>query len=136
MSASKFAPFLVGAALVVADPISAESEWRDADYVAERCAESHCQKTLSRTVREYRKQTDSPEEYNSKLAQLASALFETARDAEDRFSQRRAANAMTRLARYARDPEQRRNILRAARAIRNGNEDFFDLDDPFAASPS
>lgn len=106
------------------------------ESVADKCEESNCQRAVQRAVRNLRRTADSIEEYNSRLANFATSLVRTIGEATDRKTRKRVAAALARVARSSTDPEQRKNILSVARKIRKGEDDFSDLDDPFASSPS
>lgn len=82
------------------------------------------------------RQTETEDEFNSRLGDLAAALFETAKEADDLRARRRISTAIARLARHSSDRAQKKSFLQVARQIRKGDTDLFDLDDPFAVSPS
>lgn len=122
-------------------PVFAENpETRSRDNgiseMAAMCLERTCQRALSEAVRKLRRRSLSPDDFNSQLGVLAAALFETAKEAETRRSLRRVSGALARLARYSSDGEQRKSFRWLAKEIRNGDRDLFDLEDPFAVSPS
>lgn len=126
----------LGICLAFTAPALANSSWEDVEAIADRCETSKCQQAVQRTLRRFRRNADSVEEFNSRLGSLATALVRTINETTDRRSRKRIAAALKRVARSSSDAEQRKNILRVARKIRKGDDDFVDLDDPFAVSPS
>ncbi len=120
----------------LAEPVVAQSRSRDIAALASQCQQTTCHRAVSASIQQMIRQTDTEDEFNSRLGDLAAAPFETAKEVEDPRSRRRISAAIARLARHSSDREQKKSFLRVARQIRVGDTDLFDLDDPFAVSPS
>ncbi len=107
----------------------------DAPLVLSKCGRGECQNAIISAVNEIQRQNLPEAEFNSQLGILAAVLFEAARGADDETA-RRISLAITILAEYSTDQAQRRPFLWVADMIVNGDNELFDLDDPFAVSPS
>ncbi|MGR3661535.1 MAG: hypothetical protein ACU0CA_10190 [Paracoccaceae bacterium] len=135
MRISKTFAVLLLAALTT-QTATAQSRKPDVSGLAAQCLQTTCHRAVNASIRRMIRQTETEDEFNSRLGDLAAALFETARDADTVRSRRRISTAIARLARYTSDREQKKSFLWIAREIRKGDGALFDLDDPFAVSPS
>jgi hypothetical protein len=96
-----------------------------------------CLKTVQASLSQVRAQGLPEDLYNSQLGQLAAVLLATVQKAEDSTQNARTvARALRVLSRFSTDERQRRSLLRLARLVARGEVDLFDLELPFAASPS
>ena len=121
---------------MLVEPAAPQTRPRDITALASRCLQTTCHRAVNANIKQMIRQTSTEDEFNSRLGDLAAALFETAKEAENPRSRRRISAAISRLARHSSDREQKKSFLRVARQIRKGDTDLFDLDDPFAVSPS
>lgn len=100
------------------------------------CLEQSCQVAVTFAVLDLKKQDLADEDFNSELGFMAVELYELAKETEDSKLRQQIAVAMRRLAEFSTDDLQKETLLWVANGIRTGDESLFDLDDPFAASPS
>lgn len=107
----------------------------DAPQVLSKCGRGECQNAIISAVRQIQRQNLPAADFNSQLGILAAVLFEAARGADD-DTVRRISLAITILAEFSTDQDQQDAFLWVAEMIANGDADLFDLDDPFAVSPS
>ena len=107
----------------------------DAPLLLSRCGRGECQNAIISAVSQIQRQNLPVAEFNSQLGVLAAVLFEAARGADDE-TVRRISLAIAILAEYSTDQDQRDAFLWVAEMIVNGDVELFDLDDPFAVSPS
>ena len=107
----------------------------DAPLLLSRCGRGECQNAIVSSVNQIRRQNLPEAEFNSQLGVLAAVLFEAARGADDAAA-RRISLAIAILAEYSTDQDQQDAFLWVAEMIANGDAELFDLDDPFAVSPS
>ncbi|MGR3343180.1 MAG: hypothetical protein ACU0DI_08160 [Paracoccaceae bacterium] len=107
----------------------------DAPLLLSRCGRGDCQNAIISAVGQIQQQNLPEAEFNSQLGVLAAVLFEAARGADDE-TVRRISLAIAILAEYSTDRGQRDAFLWVAEMIADGDAELFDLDDPFAVSPS
>ena len=107
----------------------------DAPLLLSRCGRGECQNAIISAVSQIQRQNLPVAEFNSQLGVLAAVLFEAARGADDE-TVRRISLAIAILAEYSTDQDQRDAFLWVAEMIVNGDVELFDLNDPFAVSPS
>jgi len=74
-------------------------------------------------------------EFNSQLGAMAAVLFEAARGA-DELTLLQIAEALRLLALFSTDAGQQASLIQVAGQIAQGGGDLFDLETPFAVSPS
>ena len=107
----------------------------DAPLLLSACGRGDCQNAIITAVSQIQARALPEAEFNSQLGILAAVLFEAARGV-DAETARRISSAIMILAEYTNDPEQREAFLWVANMIVTGEAELFDLDDPFAVSPS
>ncbi len=107
----------------------------DAPLLLSKCGRGECQNAIISAVNQIRQQNLPEAEFNSQLGVLAAVLFEAAKGADEE-TVRRISLAIAILAEYSTDRDQQDAFLWVAEMIANGDAGLFDLDDPFAVSPS
>ena len=107
----------------------------DAPLLLSRCDRGDCQNAIISAVSQIQRQNLPEAEFNSQLGILAAVLFEAAKGVDDE-TLRQISLAIAILADYSTEQDQRDAFLRVAEMIANGDVELFDLDDPFAVSPS
>ena len=134
----KNAILLIGvmSGFLVASPVVAQSDSHNDYALASECLLETCQQALSAALLLLERRSLSEDQLNSRLGDLAVALFETARRADDARIRQQVSVAIVRIARLSSDRDQREAMLQVANDIRNGDGDLFDLADPVSISPS
>jgi hypothetical protein len=113
----------------------AQAAMFDAPLLLAACGRGDCQNAIITAVSQIQARYLPEAAFNSQLGILAAVLFEAARGV-DAETARRIASAIMILAEYSTYPEQREAFLWVANMIVTGDAELFDLDDPFAVSPS
>ena len=101
----------------------------------ERCTALQCVPSVRELLALLEGRALSPELFNSQIGLAAAVLFDAARRA-DQKALPDIAEGLRLLAAATRDLRQRQSILTLAGQIEKGGAGLFDLETPFAASPS
>ncbi|MEE9388268.1 MAG: hypothetical protein V3U96_06630 [Paracoccaceae bacterium] len=121
--------------MLLAQPAAAQSGIFDADRLLQMCAESSCVDGVQISVGQILLLRLPPEEFNSQLGVIASVLFQAAKTADQVLADQLALGLRS-LSKYSTDAVQRQSFFRVAELVSNGSSELFDLNAPFAVSPS
>lgn len=124
-------------AMAVGTPslLSAQTALFDSDRLQQRCAQADCVQALRDSVGQLQAQGLDDAEFNSQIGSMAAALFAAAKDASDP-ALAEIAQALLILAQFSSDVNQQESLVWVAGQLANGGADLFNLEDPFAVSPS
>jgi len=100
------------------------------------CKSGKCQSALKSTIRQLEKQDLTEDDWNAQIGYVALALFESARTSEVPKTRLRVSDALVDLAGFSTEEGQKEAFMFVARAIAEGDGSLWELEDPFAASPS
>jgi len=120
---------------VFAQPGAAQTSLFDGARLISMCEQGTCVRGLQATVGQVLLQRLPPEEFNSQLGVIAALLFQASLGARPEMVAQ-LAEALRALALYSTDPLQRDSFVLVAGQIQAGTSELFDLDAPFAVSPS
>ncbi len=121
--------------LFFAQSAAAQSAVFDGERLMSMCQQEACVPGVKATVGQVLLQRLLPEEFNSQLGIIAALLFAAADGAEEPLLGQ-LADGLRLLARYSTDPAQQASFIQVAGEILTGSASLFDLDAPFAVSPS
>lgn len=99
------------------------------------CGQGRCANAIRAAVNQVKKQRLTEAEFNTQLGIIAAALFDEVEGADQNIAFQ-IADALRILAGFSGDEDQRDSLIWVSQEIFNGNDDLFDLEDPFAVSPS
>ncbi|PHQ97491.1 MAG: hypothetical protein COB40_04095 [Marinosulfonomonas sp.] len=128
-----FQAVLFGVFLV--QPVVAQVALFDGNQLQQTCGQGNCANAVRTTVNRIQKLGLSEPEFNSQLGAIAAVLFEVSRGAGEKTTQQ-VALALQLLAQFSSDINQQDSLIWVSQQIINGGADLFDLNDPFAVSPS
>ncbi len=124
---------LFGALLAL--PLAAQVALFDGDRLQINCGQGKCANAVRASVNQIQQFGLSEPEFNSQLGAIAAVLFEIARGADEE-TVRQVALALQILAQFSSDQNQQESLIWVSQQIIDGGVDLFDLNDPFAVSPS
>jgi len=122
-------------ALLFSQAAVAQSSRVDIAGFLKSCVRGDCLVALRAKIEQVLQLNLAPDDFNSRLAVLASGLFQAAGRA-DGLTDAQLVEALQLLAVYSTDADQVASFIRVAAQISNGAAGLFDLDAPFAVSPS
>jgi hypothetical protein len=126
------AAFMVGA---MTSDLGAQAALFDGGQFQVRCRQADCIQALRDSVAQLQARGLSGAEFDSQIGALAAVLFAAAKDASDP-ALAQISQALLILAQFSSDVNQQESLIWVAGQLANGASDLFNLEDPFAVSPS
>ncbi|MEE9428106.1 MAG: hypothetical protein V3V25_08165 [Paracoccaceae bacterium] len=121
--------------LFLAHSAGAQSAVFDGERLISMCQQEACVRGVKATVGQVLLERLLPGDFNSQLGIIAGLLFAATDGAEEPLLGQLAAGLRA-LAQYSTDPAQQASFIQVAGEIVSGSASLFDLDAPFAVSPS
>ncbi len=121
--------------LVFATPVFPQSSQFDGDRLITLCEQGECVRGMQATVGQILLLRLPTAEFNSQLGIVASVLFQAASGANEAMIAQ-LSEAIRLLARFSTDINQRQSFIILADQLLTGEADLFDLESPFAVSPT
>ncbi len=121
--------------LTMAPPVVAQSVQFDSDRLITMCRQLECVRGLQATVGQVLLLRLPSAEFNSQLGVIAAVLFQVSEGADEVLIAQ-VSDALRVLARYTTDTAQQRSFIRVAEQLLSGDSQLFDLETPFAVSPT
>jgi hypothetical protein len=108
----------------------------DLARLVQLCGRGQCENAMNGELRRIARTQARAELREEEFGLIALALYTVARHREARPVRRRVAIALSRLAAATLNPDQARLFRSVSEAIRSGDVELFDLENPFSVSPS